>query len=140
MPGPMKKEILINAGAGEIRTAVLEDGKLQELFIDRTLGAEDGAARRRGGLSRQSLIGNIILGRVQRVLPGMQAAFVDIGLDRAGFLGAREARCLADIPGFEWSNSLRPTSARVADAAHQIRNAAPSGGEERAARIRDCLR
>src|SRR5437016_9472553 len=101
MPGPMKKEILINAGAGEIRTAVLEDGKLQELFIDRTLGAEDGAARRRGGLSRQSLIGNIILGRVQRVLPGMQAAFVDIGLDRAGFLGAREARCLADLPGFE---------------------------------------
>ena len=38
---------------------------------------------------------------MQRVLPGMQAAFVDIGLDRAGFLGAREARCLADLPGFD---------------------------------------
>ena len=42
-----------------------------------------------------------MLGRVQRVLPGMQAAFVDVGLERAGFLGAREARCLADLPGFE---------------------------------------
>src|SRR5438105_10989596 len=136
----MKKEILINAGAGEIRTAVLEDGKLQELFIDRTLGAEDGAARRRGGLSRQSLIGNIILGRVQRVLPGMQAAFVDIGLDRAGFLGAREARCLADIPGFEWSNSLRAATARTADPVVQVRTVAQNGPDERAPRIGDCVR
>ena len=88
----MKKEILVNAGAGEIRTAVVEDGRLQEFFVERTLGLGDGAARRSGSLSAQSLIGNIVLGRVQRVLPGMQAAFVDIGLDRAGFLGAREAR------------------------------------------------
>src|ERR1700739_2440036 len=106
----MKKEILVNAGAGEIRTAVIEDGRLQELFIDRTFAVGDGDTRRRGGLSGQSLIGNILLGRVQRVLPGMQAAFVDIGLDRAGFLGAREARCLADIPGFEWSNGLRASA------------------------------
>src|SRR5579871_5575189 len=97
----MTKDILINAGAGEIRTAVIEDGRLQELFIDRTLGGSDGGPRRRGGLPGRSLIGNIVLGRVQRVLPGMQAAFVDIGLDRAGFLGAREARCLADIPEME---------------------------------------
>jgi ribonuclease G len=137
---PMKKEILINAGAGEIRTAVVEDGKLQELFIDRTLGVEDGAARRRGGLSGQSLIGNIVLGRVQRVLPGMQAAFVDIGLDRAGFLGAREARCLADIPGFEWSNVLRATTTRVSDPVVQIRTAAQNGADERAPRIGDCVR
>jgi ribonuclease G len=136
----MKKEILINAGAGEIRTAVIEDGRLQELFIDRTLGLGDETARRRGGLSGQSLIGNIILGRVQRVLPGMQAAFVDIGLDRAGFLGAREARCLADIPGFEWSNTLRAATTRSADPVVQVRTPAQNGADERAPRIGDCVR
>ncbi|HEY1632050.1 MAG TPA: Rne/Rng family ribonuclease [Rhizomicrobium sp.] len=97
----MEKEVLINAGAGEIRVAIVEYGKLQELFLERVLGLGDDAPKKRGGRSGHSLIGNIILGRVQRVLPGMQAAFVDIGLDRAGFLGAREARCLADLPGFE---------------------------------------
>ena len=98
----MQKEVLINAGAGEIRVAIVEDGRLQELFLERTIGLDDGPLRKRGGgRNGHSLIGHIILGRVQRVLPGMQAAFVDIGLDRAGFLGAREARCLADLPGFD---------------------------------------
>jgi ribonuclease G len=98
----MRKEILINAGAGEIRVALVEDGKLQELFLERIIGLDDGPLKKRiGGRHGHSLIGNIILGRVQRVLPGMQAAFVDVGLDRAGFLGAREARCLADLPGFD---------------------------------------
>src|SRR6201999_555277 len=96
----MKKEVLINAGAGEFRVAVVEDGKLQELFLERTIGLDDGALKKKGR-SGHSLIGNIILGRVQRVLPGMQAAFVDIGNDRAGFLGAREARCLAGLLGFD---------------------------------------
>jgi ribonuclease G len=99
----MNKEILINAGAGEIRVALVEDGKLQELFLERLIGLEDGPLKknRNDGRHGHSLIGNIILGRVQRVLPGMQAAFVDVGLERAGFLGAREARCLADLPGFD---------------------------------------
>src|ERR1700744_1308830 len=96
----MKKEVLINAGAGEFRVAIVEDGKLQELFLERTIGLDDGALKKKGR-SGPSLIGNIMLGRVQRVLPGMQAAFVDVGLERAGFLGAREARCLADLPGFD---------------------------------------
>src|ERR1700749_1076311 len=96
----MKKEVLINAGAGEFRVAIVEDGKLQELFLERTIGLDDGALKKKGR-SGHSLVGNIILGRVQRVLPGMQAAFVDIGMDKAGFLGAREAHCLADLPGFE---------------------------------------
>jgi len=97
----MSKEVLINAGAGEFRVAIVEDGKLQELFLERTIGLDDGALRKKSGRGGHSLIGNIVLGRVQRVLPGMQAAFVDIGLDRAAFLGAREARCLADLPGFD---------------------------------------
>ncbi|HWA90967.1 MAG TPA: Rne/Rng family ribonuclease [Rhizomicrobium sp.] len=98
----MPKEVLINAGAGEIRVALVEDGRLQELALERTVGLDEGTGRNKAeGRSGHSLVGNIILGRVQRVLPGMQAAFVDVGLDRAGFLGAREARCLADLPGFE---------------------------------------
>lgn len=96
----MKKEILINAGAAEIRIAIVEDGRLQELFIERTVGLDESGIRRGRGAGRSGhmLCGNMMLGRVQRVLPGMQAAFIDIGLDRAGFLGAREARCLADLP------------------------------------------
>ena len=98
----MPKEVLINCGAGEIRVALVEDGRLQELALERTVGLDEGGARNRSeGRVGHSLVGNIMLGRVQRVLPGMQAAFVDVGLDRAGFLGAREARCLADLPGFE---------------------------------------
>ncbi len=72
----MSEEILINVTPQETRVAVVENGVLQEIFIER--------ARRRG------LVGNIYKGRVQRVLPGMQAAFVDIGLERAAFLHASD--------------------------------------------------
>ncbi|MEO5573088.1 MAG: Rne/Rng family ribonuclease, partial [Gammaproteobacteria bacterium] len=68
----MTTEILINVTPHETRVAVLENGSLQDVFIERT--------RKRG------LVGNIYQGRVSRVLPGMQAAFVDIGLERAAFL------------------------------------------------------
>lgn len=110
----MNKEVLINAGAGEIRVAIVEDGKLQELFLERTIGLDDAPKKRADGRSGHSLIGNIILGRVQRVLPGMQAAFVDVGLDRAGFLGAREARCLADLPGFD-----EERAPKISDCVHE---------------------
>lgn len=68
----MSDEILINITPPETRVAIVENGVLQELLIERS--------RRRG------LVGNIYKGRVCRVLPGMQAAFVDIGLERAAFL------------------------------------------------------
>ncbi len=87
----MSVEVLIHAGAGEIRVALVAEGKLQELFFERTLGREQNP---RGGL-----IGDIILGRVSRVAQSMQAAFVDIGQAQAGFLALREARCLAKNPG-----------------------------------------
>jgi len=87
----MTIEVLINAGAGEIRVALVEDGKLQELSFERTIGGEDGT---RGCHSR---VGDVILGRVQRVMAAMQAAFIDIGMERAGFLALREARSLAKI-------------------------------------------
>ncbi len=68
----MKREIVINASALEVRVAVLEDGALTELFLERQ--------------QHRGLAGNIYKGKVTRVLPGMQAAFVDIGLEKAGFL------------------------------------------------------
>ncbi len=86
----MAQEILINVGIGEVRVAVVEDGKLQALSCTRMLGAEEA--------SGTSLIGDIVLGRVVKVVPAVQAAFVDIGHERAGFLGARETRCFSEDP------------------------------------------
>jgi ribonuclease G len=72
----MSEEILINVTPRETRVALVENGVLQEIFIERE--------RRRG------LVGNIYKGRVCRVLPGMQAAFVEMGLERAAFLHASD--------------------------------------------------
>lgn len=68
----MSEEILINDAATETRVALVESGMLQEVYVERS--------RSKG------LVGNIYVGRVMRVLPGMQAAFIDIGLERASFL------------------------------------------------------
>ncbi len=68
----MSEEILINITPPETRVAVVENGVVQEIIIERA--------------GRRGLVGNIYKGRVCRVLPGMQAAFVDIGLERAAFL------------------------------------------------------
>ncbi len=78
----MSEEILINVTPRETRVALVENGVLNEVFIERTL--------------RRGLVGNIYKGRVNRVLPGMQAAFVDIGLERAAFLHASDVATLPD--------------------------------------------
>lgn len=93
----MASEILINVGPAETRVAFIEDARLDEVFFERTFAVDE---HQNSGRSGHRMLGNIMLGRVQRVLPGMQAAFVDLGLDRAGFLAAREARCLSDLPSF----------------------------------------
>ncbi|HET9680224.1 MAG TPA: ribonuclease G [Gammaproteobacteria bacterium] len=77
----MTEEILINVTPRESRVALLENGIVQELWIER--------ARRRG------FVGNIYKGKVTRVLPGMQAAFIDIGLERTAFLHASDIVKLA---------------------------------------------
>ncbi|HEY2926728.1 ribonuclease G [Piscinibacter sp.] len=66
------QDILINWTPQETRVAVVENGAVQELHVERTL--------------ERGLVGNIYAGRVARVLPGMQSAFIDIGLERAAFL------------------------------------------------------
>jgi len=72
----LKEEILINVTPSEVRAALLENGVLQEVYIERA--------------ARRGLISNIYKGRVLRVLPGMQAAFIDIGLQRTAFLHASD--------------------------------------------------
>src|SRR6476469_10174959 len=68
----MSSELIINASVPETRIALMEDGEIQELLIERASG--------------KGIVGNIYKGRVTRVLHGMQAAFVDIGLEKAAFL------------------------------------------------------
>lgn len=80
----MSEELLINVTPQETRVAYVENGVLQEVHIER--------ARKRG------LVGNVYKGKVVRVLPGMQAAFLDVGLERTAFLH------MSDIAGVEQRN------------------------------------
>jgi ribonuclease G len=69
---PAKRELLISVDVSEQRAAVLEDGKVAEVYLERP--------------ERRSIAGNIYLGTVDNVLPGMEAAFIEIGLEKNGFL------------------------------------------------------
>ena len=92
----MAREIIVNSESGEVRAAVLEDGVLADLFIERSL--------------HPRYAGNIYKGTVENVLPGMQAAFVDVGLERNVFLyvddalagrNGREGRIVREADGEE---------------------------------------
>ena len=72
----MSAELLINVTPSETRVALIENGILQEVHVERE--------------AKRGLVGNIYLGKIIRVLPGMQAAFVDINLDKAAFLHASD--------------------------------------------------
>ena len=72
----MKREILINGGQRETRVAILEDDRLVELLVDRA--------------DHRRMVGDIYLGRVEAVLPGIQAAFLDIGHEKSAFLHASD--------------------------------------------------
>jgi ribonuclease G len=91
----MSTEILVNIGPQETRVALVESGAAQEIHVQRA--------------SLHGLTGNIYQGRVQRVLPGMQAAFVEIGLARTAFLHA------ADMlpPGARSESALPPTISQL---------------------------
>ena len=72
----LKREILINGSQRETRVAILEDDRLVELLVDRP--------------DHRRTVGDIYLGRVEAVLPGIQAAFVDIGQEKSAFLHASD--------------------------------------------------
>jgi len=84
----MSEEILINVTPMETRVALIENGLLQEIFIERH--------------NSRGHVGNIYLGKVVRVMPGMEAAFVDIGLERAAFIHNSDIAAI-DANGFEVS-------------------------------------
>ena len=83
----MSEEILINVTPRETRVGVVENGMLQEVHVERA--------------SKRGYVGNVYKGRVQRVMPGMQAAFVEIGLDRAAFLHVSDILRPAPVEGME---------------------------------------
>ncbi len=68
----MASEIIINSNPREIRVALVENNQLAEIFIEHK--------------AKKGIVGNIYQGIVTKILPGMQVAFVDIGLEKAGFL------------------------------------------------------
>jgi porphobilinogen synthase len=86
------QDILINWAPQETRVAVVENGAVQELHVERTL--------------ERGIVGNVYLGKVSRVLPGMQSAFVDIGLDRAAFLHVADLH--AALPGGRRADDAPP--------------------------------
>ena len=79
----MNKEMIIASNGHETRVAILEDDLVAEIFVERE--------RNRG------VAGNVYKGRVSKVLPGMQSAFVDIGLERDGFLYVSDVISPADL-------------------------------------------
>ncbi|MBU6436173.1 MAG: ribonuclease G [Betaproteobacteria bacterium] len=81
----MTEELLVNITPQETRVALIAGGAVQELHIERTL--------------ERGLVGNIYLGKVVRVLPGMQSAFIDIGLERAAFLHVADLWAPAHMAG-----------------------------------------
>jgi len=78
----VKVQILINSNVTETRVAVVENSILQELYLERN--------------NKRGIVGNIYQGKVARILPGMQAAFVDIGLARTAFLHSSELHNIGD--------------------------------------------
>ena len=95
MPAPVR-EMLISHDPDETRVAILEDDELVEFYVER---------------SRRSVVGNVYLGKVKDVLPGMEAAFVDIGLEKNAFLYVDEIvspEGLAEAPSRDIASLLRP--------------------------------
>ena len=88
----MNKEMIVSSNGHQTMVAILEDDQVSEVFIERE--------RQRG------IVGNVYKGRVSKVLPGMQSAFVDVGLERDGFLYVSDV----STPSRSSSGSSRATT------------------------------
>src|SRR5580698_1158181 len=96
----MNEEILINITPQETRVGLVQQGAVQELHVERTLS--------------RGRVGNVYLGKVVRVLPGMQSAFIDIGLERAAFLHVADI-WHPRVPGESHNANLQPIEKTVFD-------------------------
>ncbi len=101
----MSAEILINVTPRETRVALVEQGMLQELHIERSL--------------RRGVVGNLYKGRVQRVMPGMQAAFVEVGLERAAFLHASDIIRVPQVQPTESDEALPTPPPSITSLVHE---------------------
>ena len=116
----MKREILINATPRETRVAILEDDQLVELLVDRP--------------DSRRMVGDVYLGKVEAVLPGIQAAFVNIGTEKSAFLHASDVVFDEDDDPDEDDDDDESDEAESA-----VRRAAAAGGKE-APPIQDVLK
>jgi ribonuclease G len=110
----MPSELVINATLPEVRVALLEDGEISDLSIEYE--------------KNKSIVGNVYKGRIVRVLPGMQAAFVDIGLERAAFLYVGDIVYEAEEDEDEEERDVAPASSgptEVTDSSSEEESAVP---------------
>ena len=98
----MSGEILINVTPSETRVAMVENGVLHEVYIERT--------------GKRGLVGNIYCGEVSRVMPGMQAAFIEVGHDRTAFLHVSD---IAVHQEDEKQESVRNGSDNITELLHE---------------------
>jgi ribonuclease G len=95
----MTKEMIVSSNGHETRVAILEDDQLAEIFVERE--------RNRG------VVGNVYKGRVSKVLPGMQSSFIDIGLERDGFLYVSDV--LSNLDEFDSDDDVEPKARGESD-------------------------
>ncbi|MBJ81098.1 MAG: Rne/Rng family ribonuclease [Myxococcales bacterium] len=110
----MSAQLIINASESETRVSLLEHGSAAEIYIERQ--------------ADRGVVGNIYRGKVSRVLPGMQAAFVDIGLERSGFLYVNDAipqEAAQNENGFDRSNTDMHQQQELLDAPYENRRQEP---------------
>src|SRR5712671_1215675 len=121
----MSNILVINASGQETRVALIEQGTISEYYLERK--------------NEKGIVGNIYKGRVVRVLPGMQAAFVDIGLEKAAFLYVADIVSDPSFPGFSeeiemQAGATEGDSLAVEDVAEPAEDAAaPASGPQEAA-------
>lgn len=119
--GFVSEEILINVTNVETRVALIENGLLQEIYIERH--------------NNRGHVGDVFRGKVVRVMPGMEAAFVDIGLEKAAFIHASDI-CVIDAQGFEVrSESHKALHDLVRDGQHIIVQVAKDAISTKGARL-----
>ena len=110
----MNKEMIISSNGHETRVAILEDDQLAELFVERE--------------QNRGVVGNVYKGRVSKVLPGMQSSFVDIGLERDGFLYVSDV--IANLDEYDKDDEDDSSTSKPAEAAP---NGAANGAADPAA-------
>ena len=105
----MGKELIVNQTLDETRVSLIENGEILDYLVDRTERTEKDAPS----------VGNVYKGRVIRVLPGMQSAFIDIGFDRAAFLYVDDAY----IPTLEEQREMAEKSQKMREDELQAKEA-----------------